>query len=141
VPSHRRGDERGAGLMRPEAKSFKDSGGRELTFLFDIEGIIAAENAADTKFAKIVKGAIDGRVGHLRALIFGGLSGPQPGITLAECGAMIESEGEALGKALWPALFSAMPERKEDKADPPKPGRAKTSGTGSRSSARGSRKG
>lgn len=123
--------------MRPEAKTFRASDGRELTFLFTMEGMIAAENAADAPFAEVVTGAAKARIGHLRALIYGGLKAGGEKVTLAECGEMIEREGAALGEALWAALQSAMPEpAKDGEAGPRKAG----GGTGTRSSPRGSKK-
>lgn len=123
--------------MRPEAKTFRASDGSELTFLFDFPAMIAAEDAADKPFDQVVRGALAGRIGHLGALIHGGLKRLQPGTTLASALALIESDGEAVGKAMWPALWSAMPEQKDAGQNPPKP----RGGTGSRSSAAGSRKG
>jgi hypothetical protein len=129
--------------MKPEEKSFDTADGREFTFLFDIEGLIAVEDCANggagtANLNQIIAGAANGRIGYLRALVYGGLRANHPQLTRAQAFELIDSDGEALGVAMWPALFSAMPEKKEGKpgSRPPKA----AGGTGSPSLPHGSRK-
>lgn len=125
--------------MPAEAKTFRTKDEREFTFLFDIEGLIAAENCANqgndenAGLKQIITGAANGRLGYLVALAYGGLKAYHPDITRTSAWALIDTDGTALGKAMWPALFAAMP---EEKGNPPKAG----SGNGTRSSPLGSKK-
>jgi hypothetical protein len=131
--------------MPAEAKTFVTDDGREFTFLFDIDGIIAAEDCANrvegnANIQQIVAGAMNARMGYLRALIYGGLKSRQPSITRAEAWELVESDGEKVGQAMWAALFAAMPvkegEASKAGANPPKA----AGGTGKRSSPPGSKK-
>lgn len=124
--------------MRGEAKTFRATDGRELTFLFDFEAMVVAEDVAGAGFGDVIAGMASGRFGHLRALIYAGLKNHHPRITLAEVAQLIEDEGEELGEALMAAIESAQP--KDRPQNPPTAGRAPERGTGTRSSPRGSRK-
>lgn len=125
--------------MTPEARTFTTRDGRDLTFLFNHRGIIAAEKSGDAGFGELLEGMAKGRLGYLCALIHGGLSVHQPEITAEEAWELMENEGEPLATALGDALKSAMPKRVTGaKANPPKAGKR---GTGSRSSPSGSKKG
>lgn len=133
--------------MTPEAKTFVTADKREFTFLFDIEGLIAAEDCANgvdgnANLQQIIRGAANKRLGYLRALVYGGLKTCHPAITREQAWALIDSDGKALGEAFWLALFSALPPQEEaggdGEANPPI-GEA-APGTGSRSSPRGSKK-
>lgn len=123
--------------MTAEAKTFRTTDGDEFTMLFSIRGIMAAEDAGGAGFGELIQGAAQGRLGYLAGLIYGGLKVHHPGLTLEETWALMDGpDGAELGKALWPAIESAMPNRKAGPENPPVP----RGGTGTRSSARGSKK-
>lgn len=123
--------------MAAVPKVFRTKEGDEFTFLFSIRGIMAAEDAGAAGMGELVAGAAGGRLGYLASLIYGGLKPHHPNITLEQVWEMMEGpDGVELGKALWPAIDSAMPDPKETEADPPK---ARKAGTGKPSSPRGAK--
>jgi hypothetical protein len=126
--------------MRPEAQTFTAKDGREFTFLFDHRAIVASEKAGDGNFGEVLRGMAEGRLGSLVALTWGGLRAHHPELTIEDAWDLLESEGEALGNALGEAIKSSRPGQmvmKAAGANPPKP---RSRGTGTRSSARGSKK-
>lgn len=121
---------------------FVDRDGREYHLLFDHEGMIAAEdvasrNGANLGFKDVVVGSAAGRLGCLRALVYGALRAHHPEVTVAEATGMVEREGKPLGKALFEAMANAAPPPAKGKAaNPPKA----ASGTGTRSSPPGAKR-
>jgi hypothetical protein len=127
--------------VRPEAHSFTAKDGSGYTFLFDHRAIVAAEKAGEDNFGVLLQGMAEGRLGALTALTWAGLRAHHPGMTLDEAWDLLENEGEALGLAMGEAIKSSRPGQMAMKAagaNPPKP---RSRGTGTRSSARGSKKG
>lgn len=127
--------------MTPESRTYIAKDGRELTFLFNHRGLIAAEKSADAGLGKLLAGLAEGRIGFIAGLIHGGLSVHQPEITQADAFDLWESDGERVVKAMAEALKAAMPLVENIlgvKPNPPKPRRR---GTGSPSSRPGSKTG
>lgn len=131
--------------MRVESVPFTALDGRELVFLFDHRGIVAAEKAGDGGFGELLIGMSEGRLGCLTALVYGGLKTNHPEMTPEAAWDLLEAEGEALGNALGEAIRASKPGQRalrESGANPPKgaPRQRRRPGTGTRSSARGSKK-
>lgn len=106
-------------------------GGHELTLCYDFDALAAAEDVADRGIAEMLadlsKGS--GRLGTLRALIYGGLRRYHREISAADVGAMLlensAGNGKAFSEAMQKALASAFPQAAEaseggEEADPPK---------------------
>lgn len=116
--------------------------GEELVLVFDHDGLIAAEDAADRPIKDVVEGAMSGRMGHIGALLYGGLRRNHPKLQLRDARDIVERArlgemSEALIEGLFRALEKAMPKRDEE-ADPQT---APGNGTGTPSSGSGAKKG
>lgn len=115
--------------------------GEELILVFDHDGLIAAEDAADKPIVALVDGAFQGRLGYITALLYGGLRRKHPNLTMADTKALMEkarqaNSMDALMLGMVKAIEAAMP-KKEANADPQK---APGNGTGTPSSEPGAKK-
>ncbi|QAY77924.1 hypothetical protein [Sphingosinicella sp. BN140058] len=122
--------------------------GRTLLFFYDFDALVLAEDAADMALSDLLASMASGspRMKVVRSLIWAGLRTFQEEISLKDVGALMLSEGDALGAAMGKAITAAMPQLKPaggaaKTENPRKPAsKARQAGTGTRSSARGSRK-
>lgn len=128
--------------MRGEEKRFVAAGGKEYRFLFDYGGMVAAEDAADATFENVVRGAFNGRLGMLAALVYGGLKRNHPDLTMDDIHTLLDQNSGAdskLGAKMWDALGLAQPlaEDMPPEAEAGNPPKAAGERTMTRSSPRG----
>lgn len=108
------------------------SDGRSLTLRYDFDALCEVEDAAGKTISDVLAEISKGspRLKTARALIYGGLSGHHPEITLPEVGEIILSDGPAVMAAMEKALSAAFPAAEgKQSGNPRKPRR----GTGTAS--------
>lgn len=110
----------------------KLDGGRKLTLVFDMDGLIEAEGTYGKPLAQMLADASAGFMGAVRAMLFGALRARHSDLTLGDVSAMLADNTQAISDALGAAYSKAMPDpagdaSAEGKAAPTRQ-RGKTSG-------------